>query len=188
MAELSWKPATELTGDRKIGQATLSALTPEFITSIAPFDHAAKTIGAVMKSAHGMALPAQGRMTGKAALRCLWTSRGQYFLIGDAPADPALAPHAALSDQSAAWAGFRIAGADCEAVMARLTPIDLRAATFKRGHVARSDFSHMMAIIARSGAQQMDVYVMRSFAKTAEHHLVEAMKSVAARRNSEIVA
>jgi heterotetrameric sarcosine oxidase gamma subunit len=162
-----------------VGGLTLSEAAPACITSVAPYKGAEATLSAAMDAAHGMAFPAPGRTTGKAALKAVWTGRGQCFLIGDAPADASLAAHAALTDQSDGWAVLHLDGEAAEAVMARLTPLDLRASVFKRGHTARSEVAHMMAVVTRT-AKGFEIMVMRSFARTAVHHIHDAMASVAA--------
>ena len=162
-----------------VGGLTLSEAAPACITSVAPFKGAEVALSAAMEAAHGMAFPAPGRTTGKAALKAVWTGRGQCFLMGDVPADAGLAAHAALTDQGDGWAVMHLDGEAAEAVLARLTPLDLRASVFKRGHTARSELGHMMAVVTRT-AKGFEIMVMRSFAKTAVHHIHEAMESVTA--------
>ncbi|HHB80541.1 MAG TPA: sarcosine oxidase subunit gamma, partial [Aliiroseovarius sp.] len=53
---------------------------------------------------------------------------------------------------------------------------------FKRGDVARTELQHMMSLLARTGENNLEIMVMRSFARTAAHDLTRAMKIVAARQ------
>ena len=52
----------------------------------------------------------------KGAAACVWTGRGQAFLIGAEPPD-GLAGIAALTDQSDAWVVLRLAGPALEDVL-----------------------------------------------------------------------
>ena len=164
----------------EIGATRLSEETPGAMTAVMPFKGQDTALSDALESAHGAALPPVGRSTGKAGSRIVWFGQGQYMLMGPAP-DAELAKHAALSDQSDAWAVVRLEGAGAEDVLARLVPVDLRAANFKRGHTVRSDLMHMMASITRVGPQAFIVMVFRSMAKTLVHDLQTAMEAVAAR-------
>lgn len=161
------------------GGVTLAEAAPDFITSIMPHDGKRAALNTALKAAHGMALPADGRTSGRAALRAVWTGRGQYFLIGEAAADASLAEMASLSDQSDGWALLTLEGDAAADVLARICPLDLRDGSFKRGDTARSEVAHMMAVVTRS-ARGFEIMVMRSFARTAVHHIIGAMRSVAA--------
>jgi len=65
--------------------------------------------------------------------------------------------------------------------LARLTPIDLRKTTFKRGHTARTLIGHMTGSITCVGADAFEVMVMRSMAHTLVHELSQAAENVTAR-------
>jgi methylglutamate dehydrogenase subunit D len=163
-----------------IGTVALSEIAPAPITSVMPYDGLEAAASELLKSLCGMGLPKAGRSAGRDGARAIWTGAGQAMVLGVA-VDAGLARHAALSDQSDAWAVLRLDGAGAEDVLARLTPLDLNPGVFKRGHVARSLLGHMSAVIARVGAEAFEIMVFRSMAKTAVHELEEAMKSVAAR-------
>ena len=159
------------------GTCTLTELLPEAITSIAPGKGQEKPVSEALKKAFGAAFPAANRATGKDGARAVWSGAGQALLLGAAP-KPIKA--AAMTNQSDAWAVMRLEGADAEAVLARLVPVDLRAAHFKRGHTARTLLFHMTCSITRVGASSFDILVFRSMAQTTVHELDVAMKSVAA--------
>ncbi len=163
-----------------VGGVTLTEVVPEAITSIMPYDGQEKPASDLLKSLCGMGLPKPGRSTGRGGARVVWTGAGQAMVLGP-PVDAGLGRHAALSDQSDAWAVLRLEGAGVAEVLARLTPLDLNPGVFKRGHAARSLLGHMSAGITRVGADAFEIMVFRSMAKTAVHELEEAMKSVAAR-------
>ena len=163
-----------------VGGVTLSEVIPDAMTSLAPFKGQHKATSAALKAAHGMALPAPNRTSGKASARAIWLSRGQVMLVGPAP-DIRLAEHAALTDQTDAWAVVRLKGIGVEDVLARLVPVDVRASVFKRGHTVRTDLMHMMASVTRVGDRAFQIMVFRSMAETLVHDLNSAMEAVASR-------
>ena len=160
------------------GTARLSEVTHASILSIAPYDGAEAAVSKALEAAIGARLPAVGRSVEGVKCEVLWTGRGQYFVLGRA------LPHldAAVTDQSDAWACVALDGAEAEAVMARLCPLDLRA--LKEGHVARSLIGHMQAIIIRR-ANGYELMVFRSMAQTLVHEVARIMRSVAAQSTKE---
>lgn len=163
-----------------IGTVTLSEEEAGAMTSLAPFRGRSKGLSVALKAAHGMGYPAPGRATGKAGARVIWFSQGQALLMGPEPGS-SLGKHAALSDQSDAWAVVRLEGKGCVDVLARLVPLDLRPTRFKRGHTARTDLAHMMASLTKTGENAFQIMVFRSMAGTLVHDLKTAMEGVAAR-------
>lgn len=179
MAELIAKTPLDDMVPLTIGTVTLAEVDLGFLTSIAPYADA--KIAEPFKATHGMAWPAPNRATGKAGARAIWFGRDMVLLAGPKPG-PALADHAALTDQSDAWTAVTLSGDDVESVLARLVPLDLSAIQFKRGHTARSQIQHMAGSITRIGNDTFLLMVFRSMAGTLLHDLERAMASVAARR------
>ncbi len=181
MAELTGKPPCDGLLPLEIGAVTLVEADPGRLTSVAPYRGGAEALGRALVSAHGLDWPAPNRMSVKGAARLIWFGRDMALLAGPAPA-PGLAEHAALTDQSDAWAAVDLAGDDAEQVLARLVPIDLRAAHFAVGHTARTLIGHMTASITRLGPDRFLILVFRSMAGTLVHDLKTALEAVAARR------
>ncbi len=163
-----------------IGEVTVTEVDTGAMTSLAPCKGREKDLSEALKGAHGMGFPSPGRSTGKAGARVIWFSQGQAMLIGPAP-DASLGDYAALTDQSDGWAVVRLEGKGAGDVLARLVPLDLRPASFKRGHSARSDLAHMMASLTKVGENAFQIMVFRSMARTLVHDLKTAMEGVAAR-------
>lgn len=163
-----------------VGGTKLTEENPGVMTTIAPYIGQDKAMTAALKAAHGMDAPGVNRATGKQGARAIWFGQRMVLLQGPEP-DKTLARHAALADQSDAWAVVRLDGAGAADVLARLTPIDLRGSVFKRGHTARTELKHMMASITRLGDQSFQIMVFRAFAKTLVHDLKISMEGVAAR-------
>lgn len=181
MAELGVKTACAGLLPLRHGTVELREAKVAAITAIAPYRGRTAAVSELLKAAHGMAFPGPGRATGTAAARCVWSGRDQALLIGPV-ADDGLAVHAALTDQSDAWAVVELEGADAEDVLARLVPVDLRVAVFKRGHTARTLCGHMSVSVTRTAETRFQIMAFRSMARTLAHELEQAMAMVAARR------
>ena len=164
----------------EIGALTLREVNPGAMTSLAPYRGQDAAFAAALKAGHGMDAPAPNRATGKEGARALWFGQRMVLLMGPAP-EAGLARHAALTDQSDAWAVLRLEGPGAGDVLARLTPLDLRDSQFKRGHTARTEIAHMLGALTRIGADSWQLMVMRSFATTLVHEVETAMRRVSAR-------
>lgn len=162
-----------------IGAAELVELEGGVLTSLSPLGDVA-ALGAALEKAHGMAWPAPLCATGKDGARCLWFGRDAALLMGPTP-DAKLAKHAAVVDQSDAWAVVRLSGPAAVDVLARLVPVDLRESSFKRGHSLRTQLYHLSASITKVGADGFMILVFRSMAATLVHDIKAAMEAVAAR-------
>ena len=149
------------------------------ITSVAPFAGREAEVAQGLADI-GLGWPAANRAVTAGEAACLWTGRGQAFVMGlEVPAT--LGSSAALTDQSDGWAALELAGAGWRDVLARLVPIDLRDGAFGVGHVPRTALNHMMSVVWRTGEASVRILVFRSMAATALRELHEAMRAVAAR-------
>ena len=162
-----------------IGTITLSDETPEFMTLIDCPHGSEANVSDVLKKAHGMALSAPNRTTGRAENRCIWFGKN-HLLLGFEP-DEALANIARLSDVSDGYAVLHAQGKDIETVLARLVPIDLALSKFKRGNTARTLVQQMHAAVTRVSDSAFQIIIVRSMAQTLLHNLTRAMVSVDAR-------
>ena len=179
MAKLIAKPAA---GERlpvSIGPLTLSELTQERITAIAPYPGKTDEVSTALEKL-GLAFPAPGASRQTAKARILWAGRDLAFLIGAAP--PAgLGPLAALTDQSDGWAGLALSGPGVEAVLARLVPLDLSLAAFPEGATARTALGHVPILLHCTGVESVALYLFRSMVATAVHELETVMRALLAR-------
>ena len=164
----------------EVGDCRIFAAPPEPMHLVSPYKGQEKTLSDAMKKAHGMAFPAAGRATGKEGARLVWFGLDQAMLIGPVP-DARLSAFAAVVDQSDGWAVLRLQGAQTEDVLARLVPVDMRAAHFKRGQTVRTQLQHLHVSITRIGGEVLQIMVMRSMAKTLVDDLQRAMRLVAGR-------
>ena len=158
-----------------VGSVTLSEVSLDAITSVAPFAGQLATVSQALEKAARAAFPAPGRWTG-GDIRIVWTGPEQALVLG-----ARVAPEgAAVTDQSDAWAVMRLEGQGAEAVLARLVPVDVRRDRFPEGQAARTMLHHMTCTLMRVGEDSFDIMVYRSMAATAVHDLEAAMRSVAA--------
>jgi len=163
------------------GGVTLVADTPSSITSIAPFAGQGKAVSDGLKPLGATALPKVGASTKGKGVGLWWVGAGQWMAMGGKAADimAALEGKAAVVDLSDGWVVFRISGAGARNVFARLCPLDSDPSVMPVGHVARSEYAHLMAIVhvVDDGFQ---VLVMRSFLKTAIESTIQAIDMLAA--------
>lgn len=162
----------------KIGTVTLSEIVVERMWSVAPFKGKTEAVTTALKPL-GLSFPTPNRMVGKTGGWAIWAGHGMALL--EVAALPDLAGLAAVADQSDAWAVVEVKGPDAQDVLARLVPVDLRAASFKQGYTARSLVGHMTASVSRLGPDTFEVMVMRSMAATLVHELTRAATLYAGR-------
>lgn len=166
------------------GSITLAELPLPRLTSVAPFAGQDRATAKALKSM-GLTFPAPGHVSTSKGPQTpmtgilIWTARNQAFLLA---ADPApLQGIAALTDQTDGWCALTLTGAGAGEVLARLIPVDLRAAHFPPGQALRTGLNHMNAILWRTAETAFTLLVFRSMARTAWTELTEAMQSTAAR-------
>ena len=162
-----------------VGGVTLAECHIPFVTHLHIRAGQSTALSKALEAAHGMALPARGETTGAGAQRAVWFGSDRYLLLGEAAADPALTAQAALADQSDAWVILHLTGPAGADVLARHCPLDLRLPGFGTGKTARAPVAHLPSVVTRLD-NGFEVMVLQSLARTAVHHLRDAMKSVAA--------
>nr|WP_245398554.1 sarcosine oxidase subunit gamma [Oceaniglobus trochenteri] len=150
-----------------IGGLTLAEHLPEAITAVMPFDGQEGAVSDDM----GMPFPAPGRTSEADGALAIWAGRHLALVLGAPPRSS----HGAISDQSDAWAVFDLTGPGGAEALARLCPVDTRAAQFPPGHTARSLLGHVHASITRLKDDRLRIMVPRSMAHTAIHDLTRAM-------------
>ena len=160
-----------------IGETRIDEATPDAITWVAPFDGRAKDVSTALKAKTGLTFPKPGKVTRAKAARALWCGPGQALVLGPSVAIDG----AACVDQSDAWTILTLSGGDARAVLARLTPVDLRDAALPVDATARTLIGHTTASLTRVGESSWEIMVFRSMASTLVHDTTRAMRHVAAR-------
>lgn len=156
------EPAAAL-APQTAGAYRIEPAQPDRITALSPFD------------ANG--LPPPGKAETRPGGVLLWAGHGLWLATGTAPA---LTP---ATDATDAWVVLRLSGPAPDAVLARLTPIDLRPLHFRPGQVARSLVGHIAALLHRPEAapEVLEIWLPRSMAAHAEGEIAEAARALAAR-------
>lgn len=162
----------------QVGKMQVQEVDPGVLSLLMPFAGQDGALSVALKAGHGVAAPGVGRMVDGGGCRVFWFGRGQLMLAGPRP-DAGLARVAAISDQSDGWACVEFSGPQAEAALARLVPVDMRAAAFAKGQVVRSLIGHMQAGIIRLDETRFLLMVFRSMAGTLVHDLDRAMRAVA---------
>ena len=162
------------------GALRLSEGAPGRMTVLAVYKGQEAALGRALAEAHGLGWPAPGAVIAGEGAEVRWFGLDMALLVGPEP-DAGLAEHAALTDQSDAWAVLRLEGAGATAAMARLTPLDLREGVFAPGSTARTDVGHMAGAVTRVGAETFEIMAFRSVAASLVHEVALAMRRVAAR-------
>lgn len=157
---------------------TLDAIEPPAIVSLAIPNGGEEALKAALESAFSIDLPDVGRTaaTSKDAAIFARLARDQLFVLFTPPADGrptaaianALGDTAYLTDQSDSWASLRMAGNNCRAALERICPLDLHAAAFPPGTVARTVMEHLGVIIVCEAA---DTYLLLSARSSADDFL-----------------
>lgn len=164
----------------EIGTVRLSEPEMTTMNLIAPYRGEAAALGKTMKAEHGLDWPSAGQTCAANGAELVWFGLDQAMLIGVEPSAK-LEAHAAVTEQSNAWAVVELEGVGARAVLARLTPLDMRDSSFAVGNTARTELFHMQSAITRVSETRWQVIVFRSMAKTLVHDLKVAMEGVAAR-------
>lgn len=181
MVELKARTPCEGLLPLEVGALRLSEAEAGPMTSVAAFQGQDAALSTAMKAAHGVTFPEPNSVAESGKARAIWFGPRMALLTGTA-ADPGLASHAALTDQSDAWAVVRLQGDGAADVLARLTPIDLRPGVFGPGATARTELQHMQASVTCLEEGNYQIMVFRAFAETLVHDLKTAMQAVAARQ------
>ena len=199
MAELVAKSPCDGLLPLTLGRVTASEADLGTLTMVLPYRGRQKALSQALQAAHGMAFPAPNRATGKVGARALWFGREGALLAGPDP-DPALAEHAALSDQSDAWAAVRLEVAGgrvsaaalslgaCGPVATRLPGIEAalagRDATPEALAAAVTDAAVAEAVSPIDDIRADAAYRRRAAAEILRRALVAALEPFAASRET----
>ncbi len=163
-----------------IGPFELVELDLGRLTSLAPYAGMQKALSEALQSAHDVDFPAPNESSQNGDVRIIWFGRNTALLASSASTE-AFAEHAALTDQSDAWAAVTLKGAGADQVLARLSPADLRLTVFPADRTCRTLLGHMNVSITKTSDTEFLILVFRSMAITLVDELQEAMEAVAAR-------
>ncbi|MBL8583365.1 MAG: sarcosine oxidase subunit gamma family protein [Rhizobiaceae bacterium] len=154
---------------------------PGSIVQLAVWSGQERPALAVMLDVTGMRLPdGAGSGSAREDIAAFGFAPGRFLLVSEAEglADRLRAALSeelgTVTDLSHGRTAFRIAGAKAEWVLAKLFAIDFALAAFPTGAGRSTSHHDIFAQIQRSGPEQFDLYVFRSFARSFWHTLCRA--------------
>ena len=166
-----WKPGVH---GRVLGGhgVTLTETRPGSIVQIAAWPGEEKTVMATIKVVSGLALADGGGAGIATETRSAFGIAPGKFLVVDQAEDISATYQAALTaeiasvtDLSHGRTAIRVSGPRAEWIMAKFFAIDFSTATFPLGSGISTAHHDIFAQVQRTGADQFDIYVFRSFAR-----------------------
>ncbi|MGG5811738.1 sarcosine oxidase subunit gamma [Falsiroseomonas sp. CW058] len=120
---------------------------------------AAPALAAAAQGVLGLTLPGPGGAAEAGGIAALWTQPEGWMLIAPWAGEgtllgraSALAPHAALTDQSHGRSVIALSGPAWAQALARCCRLDLHPAAFPRGRVVGATVGHVQAVLHATGA------------------------------------
>ncbi|WP_425092572.1 sarcosine oxidase subunit gamma [Tropicimonas sp. S265A] len=166
------------------GTACLRQLPRARLLWLGPWPGSGVAMSDAFRNTFGTGLPQVGQVLDLPKGRCLWAGR-EAAILQDADKPAGLENHGAVVDVSDGWVRFGLSGAGRAEVMARVCPVDLRASALSGPTALRSPVGHVSALII-SGQPEIEVWVMRSFARSVEEDLKHAISTVNARQSLRV--
>ncbi|WP_159586612.1 sarcosine oxidase subunit gamma family protein [Chelativorans xinjiangense] len=150
---------------------TLTEATPAAIAEASAFPGSAEALLGAIETVTGLSLPATpgaGAVGGDAAAFAI--GPGRHLVAGAEGLSASLQAAVALdigtvTDLSHGRAALRIAGPRAEWVLAKLFALDFSPAAFPLSEGRATAHHDIFAHIQRTGGEQFDIYVFRSFAR-----------------------
>lgn len=170
----------------RIGDVTISEIVDRSLASVSSRMGREEEFSAAAEAFFGVELPEPGEWAAGEAWGLIWTSPGQWFAEADfashemiaAEVKAALGENASVTEQTDAWARFRIEGGGTVAMLQRLTMAD--SAAMKSGQATRTAIEHLgCLLICRKAGMSFDILCPRSSAASLHHALTGAARSVA---------
>lgn len=163
----------------------LSETQPGSIVQVAAWPGAEKKLTAAIRSITGLLLPeAPGGGSAKDDKAAFAFAPGKFLVIDDDEelagsfADVVTAETGTVTDLSHGRTAIRVKGPKAEWVLAKFFAIDFSASGFPVGAGRSSAHHDIFAHIQRSGPEQFDLYVFRSFARSFWLALCHASEEV----------
>jgi sarcosine oxidase subunit gamma len=163
----------------------LSETQPGSIVQVAAWPGKAAALIAAVKKAAGLALPdGAGGGVATSEKAAFGIAPGKFLVVDQAEGlgaalSAAVKPETGtVTDLSHGRTALRIAGGRAEWVLAKFFAIDFSLAAFPIGAGRATNHHDIFALIQRSGAEQFDVYVYRSFARAFWTALCHASEEV----------
>lgn len=164
---------------------TLSETAPGSIVQVAAWPGGEHAVIEAIARVTGLALgeqPGDGEVSKTAA--AFGIGPGKFLLVDEEEGlEPKLsggvpAMIGAVTDLSHGRTAIRVAGPKAEWVLSKLFAVNFAEPAFPAGHGVSTQHHEIFAQIQRTGQDQFDLYVFRSFARSFWHMLTRAAEEV----------
>jgi len=163
----------------------LSETQPGSIAQAAAWPGQAKALIAAIKKATGLSLPdGAGGGVATAEKAAFGIAPGKFLVVDQAEGLAAVLSSTVkgetgtVTDLSHGRTALRVAGPKAEWVLAKFFAIDFSLSAFPVGAGRATSHHDVFALVQRTGAEQFDVYVYRSFARSFWTALCHASEEV----------
>ncbi|GLK85115.1 sarcosine oxidase subunit gamma [Ancylobacter defluvii] len=176
-------PVTQMPPDGHYGPAGKHGVTarifdPPALATLAARHGAGAALSAAARVELGLDLADAPRLSRANGLTAIGTGPGRWFLLAEAPEDlpahlAALAPHAAITEQTDAMVGFELSGPHVRDLLAKGVTVDLDPSVFPPGAAATSNVAHINTSFWREPGDERFVFLAgRSYAVAFARFLV----------------
>lgn len=180
MAERRSSLAAVATAAIQDAPAALREVRPGAMVQVTAWPETLAAVESVITTISGTPPPRIGGGYSDGSISIAAVSPGRYFVSSTAPdlaprfASALAATEGAVTDISHGYAIFRLEGIAAEALLARCIAIDLDAAAFPPGRVARTPIHHIDVLLHRLSVTAFDLWVSRSFAESLAEWILDA--------------
>jgi sarcosine oxidase subunit gamma len=147
--------------------------------------NAAKALAQRVQTHFNCTLPTSRRRTCGNDFAVMGIGPGSWYAMSEnggndfaSSLKPILGSFAAISDQSDAYAVFRLMGPHLRAALSKLVPIDIHDRAFKVDDVAETIAGHVGVLFWRlddaAGSPVFDIAVAQSFSVSLRHNLIQS--------------
>lgn len=177
----AYRPGLYGTSDPAAAALVLQERRDLDLALLACFPEDREAAAAAAQAVLGLALPVPGRALEGKGGALLWQGPDRWLAVAPegrgltAGLREALAerPAAAVTDLAHARSVIRLRGSAARPLLAKGCGLDLDPAVFEAGHCAVTRFGHQAVTLHARGAEEIDLYVTRSFALALWEELLD---------------
>ena len=178
--QLIAKPACSPDADSQFGEYAVLEV-PLAIVSVAVFD--LSNGEALLSKFLGVELPEAAKWVENGSRSAFWVGPGQWFVTSDESEHAtlfnslsnAVGEEAAVTDQSGGWVCFDVAGPKLADVLEKLVGFDIASSGV--GDAQRTTIEHIGSFVLCKSQTAARVFCPRSYARSLQHSLVQAIRS-----------
>jgi sarcosine oxidase subunit gamma len=134
-----------------------------------------------LKTGYKLKLPATGQSHRNKDYAIYWTGQTKWYVVSSAPDDAGfyetacknLSPAARVCDQSHGRVTINLSGPHARDLLQKGLPVDLHDSVFAIGACAVTEIAHIAVHLVRTGQEEYQLSVYRSFAESIWNWLTE---------------